>query len=145
MNGATLRILIVGGYGVFGGRLAQLLADEARFTLIIAGRSAARARSFCDGLRAAATLTAAQFDRDGDLDAQIKHLSPDIVVDASGPFQGYGHEPYRLVEAVLDAGVSYMDLADGSDFVDGITRFDAAAKARGVFILSGTSVRLKIE
>lgn len=107
-----LRILIVGGYGVFGGRLAQLLADEARFTLIIAGRSAARARSFCDGLRAAATLIAARVDRDGDLDAQIEQIAPDIIVDASGPFQGYGDEPYRLVEAALARGVSYLDLAD---------------------------------
>ncbi len=139
MSAAKLRILIVGGYGVFGGRLAQLLADEARFTLIIAGRSAARARSFCDGLRAAATLIAARVDRDGDLNAQIEHIGPDIIVDASGPFQGYGDEPYRLVEAALALGVSYMDLADDSDFVGGIGRFDAAAKQRGVFILSGVS------
>ena len=139
MSAATLRILIVGGYGAFGGRLAQLLAGEARITLIIAGRSAARAGSFCDGLRAAATTIAAHFDRDGDLDAQIKRLNPDIIVDASGPFQGYGHEPYRLVAAALAAGVGYMDLADGSDFVGGIARFDAAAKDRGVFILSGVS------
>ncbi len=139
MSAATLRILIVGGYGAFGGRLAQLLAGEARLTLIIAGRSAARARSFCDGLRAAATTIAAHFDRDGDLDAQIKRLNPDIIVDASGPFQGYGHEPYRLVAAAIAAGVGYMDLADGSDFVGGVARFDAAAKHRGVFILSGVS------
>jgi len=35
----TLTILIVGGYGTFGGRLAQLLAEQAELTLIIAGRA----------------------------------------------------------------------------------------------------------
>ena len=48
--GPVLRILIVGGYGVFGGRLAQLLADEPRLCLIIAGRSLAKAEAFCASL-----------------------------------------------------------------------------------------------
>jgi hypothetical protein len=30
---AALRILIVGGYGIFGGRLVELLEDDARLTL----------------------------------------------------------------------------------------------------------------
>jgi KR domain. len=34
-----MKVLILGGYGTFGGRLAQLLADESSATLIIAGRS----------------------------------------------------------------------------------------------------------
>ena len=32
------RVLILGGYGNFGGRLAQLLAHDARLTLLITGR-----------------------------------------------------------------------------------------------------------
>jgi len=31
-----MHVLILGGYGTFGGRLAQLLADEARLTPVIA-------------------------------------------------------------------------------------------------------------
>ena len=42
-----MRLLIVGGYGVFGGRLARLLSDEPRLTLIVAGRSLAKAQAFC--------------------------------------------------------------------------------------------------
>jgi hypothetical protein len=42
-----LKVLILGGYGTFGGRLARLLADEERLILLIAGRSLARAESFC--------------------------------------------------------------------------------------------------
>jgi len=139
VNGSRVRILIVGGYGVFGGRLAKLLSDERRLTIIIAGRSKARTKSFCDALPSEATLIAEHFDRDGDLDFQIRQLAPDVVVDTSGPFQGYGEAPYRLVEAALGGGINYLDLADSSDFVDAIGRFDVTAKKRHVFLLSGVS------
>lgn len=134
----SLRVLIVGGYGTFGGRLARLLADEARLTLIVAGRSLAQAEAFCAAVPSQATLIPAAFDRDGDADAQLATLAPDIVVDASGPFQIYG-DPYRVVRAAIARGADYLDLADGSEFVKGIARFDAEAKARGVFVLSGVS------
>jgi hypothetical protein len=135
----STRALIVGGYGTFGGRLAQLLADEPRLTLIIAGRARDRAEAFCKSLRGAATFEAIAFDREGDLDAALAIAKPDVVVDASGPFQAYRGEPYRLVQACIARGIDYLDLADGSDFVDGIAQFDAAATARGVCVLSGVS------
>jgi hypothetical protein len=83
-------------------------------------------------------MIAATFDRDGDADAQLASLAPDLVVDASGPFQAYG-DPYRIVRAALARGTSYLDLADGADFVEGIAQFDGVARDRGVFVLSGAS------
>jgi len=134
----SLRVLILGGYGTFGGRLARLLADEARLTLVIAGRSPSQAEAFCAAVPTQADMVPAMFDRDGDADAQLAALAPDVVVDASGPFQTYG-DPYRLVRAAIARGICYLDLADGSDFVSGIAQFDAEAKARGVFVISGVS------
>jgi Domain of unknown function (DUF4166) len=134
-----MKVLIVGGYGTFGGRLAQLLADEARLTLVIAGRSLAKATDFCRALGSKAVALPAAFDRDGDIEAQLRALAPDIVVDASGPFQSYGAQPYRLVEAALALDINYLDLADSTDFVTGIAQFDAAARARGLFVLAGVS------
>jgi len=134
----SLRVLILGGYGTFGGRLARLLADEARLTLVIAGRSPSQAEAFCAAVPTQADMVPAMFDRDGDADAQLAALAPDVVVDASGPFQTYG-DPYRLVRAAIARGICYLDLADGSDFVSGIAQFDAKAKARGVFVISGVS------
>ncbi len=136
---SATRVLIVGGYGTFGGRLARLLVDEPRLTLIIAGRTRERAEAFCKSLHGAATLETLAFDREGDLDAELAAARPDVVVDASGPFQAYGGDPYRLVRACIARGIDYLDLADGSDFVDGIAQFDAAAQARGVCVLSGVS------
>ncbi len=46
---------------------------------------------------------------------------------------------YRLVRAALALGIHYLDLADASDFVKGIVQFDAAARARGIFVLAGVS------
>jgi hypothetical protein len=134
-----VRVLILGGYGTFGGRLAQLLMHSQRLTLIIAGRSLAKAKAFCGSFPTAAQLLPAAVDRDGDLLAQIRPLAPQVVVDAMGPFQDYGAEPYRVVKACLALGVHYLDLADGSAFVDGIRRFEDEARAKRLFILSGVS------
>jgi Domain of unknown function (DUF4166)/Saccharopine dehydrogenase NADP binding domain len=136
---ATRRVLIVGGYGTFGGRLAQLLAEETRLTLIVAGRTRTKAESFCAALSASATLLPIAFDRDGDVERQLQQIAPDIVVDATGPFQLYSGDGYRVVRAAIALGIHYLDLADDTAFVAGIAQFDDAARARQIFVLSAVS------
>ncbi|MES2885950.1 MAG: DUF4166 domain-containing protein [Pseudomonadota bacterium] len=128
-------VLIVGGYGVFGGRLARLLGMLPEVRVLVAGRSLAAAQRFCrrhggEPLR---------FDRNGDLTAQLAASKPDAVVDAAGPFQLYGRDPYRLARAALAAGAHYLDLADDAAFVEGIRSLDAEAKQAGCTALSGVS------
>lgn len=138
--GSETKILIVGGYGIFGGRLVELLENESDLTLFVAGRSLPKAEQFCKAHGAVqAALVPTQFDRSGAFKTQLEIIKPDIVVDASGPFQNYGEGAYGLVEACIDLRINYLDLADGSDFVEGIAVFDARAKEAGVFILSGVS------
>ena len=139
VDAGRLTVLILGGYGAFGGRLAQLLADEPRLTLVIAGRSRAKAQAFCASLGGAARIAAAEIDRDGDLGSAFAALAPDVVIDASGPFQAYGDDPYRVVRTALAVGADYLDLADGSDFVRDVAQFDQAAKSQGRTVLSGVS------
>lgn len=135
-----MKILLVGGYGTFGGRIVELLEDEPRLTLVLAGRSLAKAEAYCRSRAGAqAKLVPAMFDREGNLDRQIGELAPDLVVDASGPFQAYGGGRYRLIEACIGRGLNYMDLADGAAFVAGVDVFDAAARAKGVYVLAGVS------
>jgi len=133
------RVLILGGYGNFGGRLAQLLADDTRLTLLIAGRSFERAKDFCSGLGGTAKREPLRFDRDGYVLAQLRETTPEIVVDASGPFQAYGGDPYAVVKACIALNIDYLDLADASAFVNGIAAFDGEAEAHDVFVLSGVS------
>ena len=152
MSGERLSLLIIGGYGTFGGRLARLLGDEPRLRLLIAGRSLEKADDFVAELRSprgwagrlggndlGAWLQAVAFDRDGDLIEQLTRLRPDLVVDASGPFQSFGEDPYKVVRACIGLDIDYADLADSTGFVAGISGLDAEAKAKGVFALSGLS------
>jgi hypothetical protein len=137
---SELRIVIVGGYGAFGGRLVQLLEGDARLTLLVAGRSLASARSFCAGrAKAIARLIPTFFDRTSEDAKALAALRADMLVDASGPFQVYGDDRYRLIQQCIECRVHYLDLADGSDFVAGVADFDAAATAAGVYVLSGVS------
>ena len=132
--------LIVGGYGIFGGRIVELLENEPRLTLMVAGRSPSKAEDYCRSRMARRReLRPAVFDRDGDLATQLAALTPELVVDASGPFQAYGEGRYRLIEACIASRINYLDLADGSEFVAGVAAFDAAARQAGVFVLSGVS------
>ena len=134
-----LRVLILGGYGVFGGRLARLLKDEPDLNLILAGRSAQQGRRIGDALGAETSVEAVVLDRDGDVAGVLRQTRPDIVVDATGPFQNYGQRPYRVIEACLEVGCDYLDLADGADFVAGVEAFDEQAKMGGRVVLSGVS------
>lgn len=134
-----MQILILGGYGTFGGRLAHLLANDERLTLFIAGRSIDKAKKFCEGLPTGAPKVPVVFDRNANVENQIREFAPNLVVDAMGPFQVYGEVPYRVVKACIALGIDYMDLADGSDFVKGIGQFDHEAKAKNIYVLAGVS------
>lgn len=133
-----LTILILGGYGVFGGRLAELLSDCPELKLLICGRDAQRAEAFCAGYRGEATVCPVALDR-ADIATALRDHRPQLVVDASGPFQAYGSDPYRVVDACIEARVDYLDFADAADFVFGVAQFDRRAKDAGVFVLSGVS------
>jgi hypothetical protein len=133
-----MKVLILGGYGVFGGRLAELLADIEALEIVIAGRSIDKARAFCAHWVGRATVRPLAVDR-AEIADVLAQEKPDILVDASGPFQTYGAAPYAVAEAAIAAGVPYLDFADGSDFVFGIGALDCAAKAAEVFVLAGVS------
>ncbi|MFF0948375.1 DUF4166 domain-containing protein [Rhizobium leguminosarum] len=152
MSGERFCMLIIGGYGTFGGRLARLLGDEPRLRLLVGGRSLEKADDFVADLRTpkdgaeglgsnnlGAMVQAVRFDRDGDLTEQLTRMRPDLVVDASGPFQSFGKDAYKVAEACIDLSIDYADIADSTGFVAGIGGLDAAAKAKGTFALSGLS------
>jgi short subunit dehydrogenase-like uncharacterized protein len=133
-----MRILILGGYGVFGGRQAELLSDIPAIELLICGRDLARAEAFCGRYTGQARVCPLVLDR-ADIVAGLRTHRPDLVVDASGPFQDYGADRYAVISACIAARIDYLDFADAADFVFGVSRFDTQAKAAGVFVLSGVS------
>jgi len=128
---APLKILLLGGYGVFGARLAKLLVADGH-DVCIAGRNLEEARACAKALG----CRAIRMERAGNLDALVGH---DVVVDAAGPFHAYGDDPYRLARAAIAAGVHYLDLSDNADFCAGISALDAEARDAGRCVLSGLS------
>ncbi len=126
------KILIIGGYGNFGSFIAKRLSHEQNLKLIIAGRSAEKARNFANEIG----TDWAVLDIDKNLDASLTDLKPDIVIHTSGPFQGQG---YNVAESCIRHKCHYIDLADGRDFVAGIQKLDKAAKEANVLIISGAS------
>ncbi|UHS60736.1 DUF4166 domain-containing protein [Agrobacterium vaccinii] len=133
-----MKILILGGYGVFGGRLAQLLGDIDNLEILIGGRNLSKAVDFCATYRGKSKVRPLKSDRD-QIDSLLQTEQPELLVDASGPFQNYGPKPYGVIEACITHGVNYVDFSDSSDFVLGVSQYDAAANAAGIFVLSGVS------
>ncbi|HEX8401567.1 MAG TPA: DUF4166 domain-containing protein [Allosphingosinicella sp.] len=126
--------LIIGGYGGFGARVSLLLA-RAGWTVIVAGRSGAKAAHFCRSHHGL-PLRPAVLDRNRPLAPILRDLQPWLVIDAAGPFQDCD---YRVAEGCIEAGCHYLDLADARAFVIGISRLDARAKAAGLCLISGAS------
>jgi len=131
----TLKALIIGGYGEFGGRLAQLLLRDGH-NIIVAGRSGDRAEQFCQAYGGSPL----KLDIATDLH-MIDTLGVDVVVDAAGPYQTYReHEtPYRVATRALKCGAHYLDLSDDGAFSRDIVCLDALAKEHGRVALSGAS------
>lgn len=128
-------VLLLGGYGAFGARIAERLAAEPDVRLIIAGRSLERARSFAATL-ARPTVTPAALDAAEVTEHALAELHIDILINASGPYQW---QDYRLARACIAARVHYIDLADARAFVTGIGELDTEAKRAGVLVVSGAS------
>ena len=127
------RILVLGGYGHFGGRICRALADEV--TLIVGGRDAAKAQAAARA-RGPSHEGVAVDHTAIDLAARIRALRVDAVIHTCGPFQVQG---YHVARACMEAGAHYIDLADGRAFVAGISELDAGARERRVLVASGAS------
>lgn len=130
-------ILLVGGTGVFGSRLAEGLGRDGVENVLLAGRQ--RSRLVDVAGRLGQSWLEIDVTRDN-LEQRLNDISPFAVIDASGPFQSYGHaDPYRLARAAIAVGAHYLDLSDDAEFTDGLKTLDLSAKANGVTALSGAS------
>jgi hypothetical protein len=143
MQAATpcpFRILVLGGYGLFGERISRALARDEGLDLVIAGRDAGKAEALCDSLRAGgihSPVSAARLDVDAtDFPDDLREMAPQLVIHTAGPFQ---QRDYGVARAALALGAHYIDLADGRDFVAGFDTLDAVAHAAGRWAISGAS------
>ena len=126
------RILIIGGYGNFGSFISRSLAKLDNIMLVIAGRSLSKALSLAEEINAEAAV----IDIYDNVEARLREIKPDVVIHTSGPFQSQG---YNVAKACIECCAHYIDLADGREFVSGISALDEKANKAGVLVVSGAS------
>lgn len=132
------RVLVLGGYGVFGGRAAERLLRDETIEVIVAGRDIGKAAAKCEELShlGPSRVEAASLDASTLEASDLQRLAIDIVINTVGPFQT---QDYRVARAAIAAGAHYIDLADARRFVTGITKLEAEARAADVLVVSGAS------
>lgn len=132
-------VLILGGYGNFGSKIARRLVGDAAIELIIAGRSINKARAFSEKLEAISgkKCRALLLDTTStDFPKTLANSGAQLLIHTSGPFQS---QNYCVAEACINNGIHYIDLADGRDFVSNFGRLNELAKNKGVMAVSGVS------
>ncbi|MCZ8107651.1 MAG: saccharopine dehydrogenase NADP-binding domain-containing protein [Burkholderiales bacterium] len=133
------RVLLIGGTGVFGSRLARHLAALPELDLFLTSRSLFKAQELAVSIRPAATsrVTGMRLDHRDDLAGALAALAPWLVIDASGPFQGAS---YDVPRAGLQAGAHVVDPADARDYIcEYPAALDELARAKGLVALTGAS------
>ena len=87
-------VTILGGTGVFGGRIAAGLAESPEIQVTIASRSPDRVASFADKIGARRVICdASNMDS---VETILKET--DLLIHTAGPFQG---NDYRVAEACI--------------------------------------------
>lgn len=125
-------VVVLGGYGNFGQVIVRKLA-ASNMRVWVAGRDLAKA----EALARQTGSQALQLDMNaGDLAERLRELGAQLLISTAGPFQ---RQDYRVPEAVIAAGMHYIDLADARSFVCGIGELDARARAADVLVCSGAS------
>jgi len=132
MSDSSRVVTVLGGYGVFGGRIAEALAREPGCRVRVAGRSTKIGANFAH--RIGAEFRRCDLGDRGALKGAIDGSF--LVIHTAGPFQG---GDYHVAELCLEAGAHYLDLADAREFVAGFGRLDGEARRRGLLAASGVS------
>lgn len=136
MKNHKKRVLILGGYGTFGKRIAQMLGSEPGIQLVIAGRDKFKAELFASGLPCPAE--GLRLERDAvNLAAQLKALHLDLLIHCAGPFQN--ERDYQVARACIESSTPYVDIADARRYVCDFQRLSPAAEAAGIAMISGAS------
>lgn len=134
------RVLIMGGTGVFGKRLARHLARFEGIELFVSSRTAAKAEQFVATLKADMPALCAHgidLDHQKNLKEQLEVIKPFAVIDCSGPFQSATYEAPRVI---ISSGAHLIDLADARNYLANFaSNLDDLAQKYGVSALTGAS------
>jgi saccharopine dehydrogenase-like NADP-dependent oxidoreductase len=125
-------ILIVGGYGVVGRRIAERLAPLFPGRVVIAGRDAERAKAFCSTLGHGARGLHLDVRRAAELTSVLQGVGTVMSCVAQA-------EPF-LLRAAIATGASYTDLAPRLAFWQGVEALHQQAVETGACVLLGAGL-----
>lgn len=129
-------VLVLGGYGFFGHRICASLAGDPSIRLLVAGRHCDRALETAAQLGLGTDQALALDANHSNFGRLVKESGAEILIHTAGPFQ---QQDYGVARAAIDAGCHYIDLADGRQFVAGISALDDEARKHSVSVISGAS------
>jgi hypothetical protein len=129
-------VLILGGAGVFGRRIAANLAKRTELDLVIAGRNGPEAAALVRTLGAGRAASLAVDLAKTDAIPRVLGAKPTVVVDTVGPFQSRN---LALPRRCAERGIHYVDIADARARVTEIAALDATARVEHAAVVSGAS------
>jgi Saccharopine dehydrogenase NADP binding domain len=128
--------VVFGGYGVFGSLVARGL-HEGGLRVAIAGRDERRAKAAASALGGTGGLVRGLRADVTNLDSCKAALEgAKVAVNCSGPFRA---ENTQLLEACLERGVHYVDIADDRAWARRVCDFDGRFREKGLTLAWGCS------
>ena len=127
------KVIVLGGAGAVGRVAARTLAMHDAFDHVVLGDiDTARAEEVARGLGPDVSVVHVDAGDRASVRAAIEGC--DVVLNCTGPFYKFVQ---ATLEAVIDAGIDYVDVCDDVDVTLDILELDAAAKVAGVTALIG--------
>jgi len=129
-----MKVLLLGGTGVFGKSTARLLTREKQITEIaLASRNLEAAQRAASEIGVKARAVCVDIN-------DLTRLSSiagdyDIIVNTAGPTSKV---QVPVLQAAIEAGVDYCDLGVGGTNAEKALQLDAQARARGITAIIGT-------
>ncbi len=131
----TKKVLVLGGYGTCGRRIAEILAQDPAVECVIGGRDVRRGQAAASQVGVEFVVVEAQ--RAASLNAALDGVF--AVVNTCGPFHW---RDYTVAERCARRGVYYVDMADDRSYILGIRDLSQRAVEGGVALVSGAGSAL---
>jgi hypothetical protein len=126
-------VVVFGGYGVFGSLVCRELAQRGA-SVTVAGRDLGRASRLAEALGSSHRACAADVRKAASVRAAIAGHA--VAVHCAGPFSAGDH---RLVDACLETGCHYVDIADDRAYAVFVRAQSARFRERGTTAVFGGS------